>query len=80
MARKTKTKKEIRTQDNSEIEKLYAVKEVAEILSVNPRTVRAWMKQGKLNFVLLKPGVKDKYRIKESELKKIIKEGTTIGN
>jgi len=61
----------------AEMERLYTVYEAAEILRLNHRTIRIWMKQGKLNYITIKPGLKDKYRIKQSDLNKILEENNT---
>lgn len=48
------------------MEKLYTIKQVAEMFSVHPNTVRRWIKQGKLKTIKLEVGTE---RITESELK-----------
>ncbi len=65
---------ENKNREDSKLEKYYTVKQVAEIANVTDKTVRSWMKKGKLKYEILKPGIKDKYRIKESEVKKIFEE------
>jgi excisionase family DNA binding protein len=48
------------------VEKLYTIKQVAEMFSVHPNTVRRWIKQGKLKTIKLEVGTE---RITESELR-----------
>lgn len=48
-------------------EKLYTTKEVAEIFQVTEYTVRTWLKDGTLTGIKTKT---DRWRIKESDLKK----------
>lgn len=48
------------------MEKLYTIKQVAEMFSVHPNTVRRWIKQGKLKTIKLEVGTE---RITESELR-----------
>lgn len=53
----------------SEMDKMYSVKEVAEILGVTEGTVRNYLTKGKINHVK----VLGNTRIKETELKGLIK-------
>ena len=48
------------------MEKLYTIKQVAEIFSVHANTVRRWIREGKLKTIKLEVGTE---RITESELK-----------
>lgn len=48
------------------MEKLYTIKQVAEMFSVHPNTVRRWIKQSKLKTIKLEVGTE---RIAESEIK-----------
>ena len=48
------------------MEKLYTIKQVAEIFSVHANTVRRWIKEGKLKTVKLEVGTE---RITETELR-----------
>jgi len=53
------------------MEKLYRIKEVAEILGVYPKTVQKWAREGKIKVVYTVGG---RRRIPESELKKLLGE------
>lgn len=52
------------------MDKLYSVKEVAEILGVTEGTVRNYLTNGKIKYVK----VLGNTRIKETELKRLIKQ------
>ena len=52
------------------MEKLYKITEAAEILSITRQTIYQWHDEGKIQFVR----VNGNPRIKESELKRLIKE------
>lgn len=54
---------------NKELEKLYTVKEVAELLKLSERTIWQYIEDGKLK----KKQIFSNVRIPESELKRIIK-------
>ena len=56
------------------IEQTYSVREVAELLDVNRRTVLLWLKRGKLSGKRLPPGRygKREWRIPESELNRLL--------
>jgi len=53
------------------MEKLYRIKEVAEILGVHPKTVQRWAREGKIKVIYTVGG---RRRIPESELKKLLGE------
>jgi len=53
------------------MEKLYRIKEAAEILGVHPKTVQKWAREGKIKVVYTVGG---RRRIPESELKKLLGE------
>jgi len=55
------------------MEKLYRIKEVAELLGVHPKTVQKWAREGKIKVVYTVGG---RRRIPESELKKLLGEQT----
>jgi len=55
------------------MEKLYRVKEVAEILGVHPKTVQKWAREGKIKVVYTVGG---RRRIPESELRRLLGEKT----
>jgi len=50
--------------------------EVAEILGVDRHTVVKWVKEGKIKAIRLPSG---RYRIPESEVKKILEGGSSQG-
>ena len=53
-------------------EKLYTVNEVAEILKIDPHTIRQWLKEGTINGIRL-----GRYwRIRERDLKELYETGT----
>jgi len=52
------------------IPKVYNAKETAEILKVNPETIRIWVRTGRLNAI---KSIK-KVRITEDEIKRFIEE------
>ena len=52
------------------LEKIYTVEEVAQIINIHPHTVRIWLKSGKLKGI--KAG--SVWRIKESQLQNFLKE------
>jgi excisionase family DNA binding protein len=54
-------------------DRLLTVDEVAERTRVQPRTVRRWLREGRLHGILL-GGRKTGYRVKESDLEKFIAE------
>ena len=49
------------------MEKLYTIKQVAEIFSVHPNTVRRWVRESKINTTKLEVGTE---RISETEVKR----------
>ena len=53
------------------LEKLYRIKEVAELLGVHPKTVQKWAREGKITVVYTVGG---RRRIPESELKRLLGE------
>jgi excisionase family DNA binding protein len=55
-------------------DQLLTVQEVAARLRVNPETVRRWLRQGKLQGVML-GGDRAGYRIAESELRRLLEVG-----
>ncbi len=55
------------------MEKLYRIKEVAELLGVHPKTVQRWAREGKIRVVYTVGG---RRRIPESELKRLLGEKT----
>lgn len=71
MGKKSREKQE-RKQRGSENENmdLLTVNEAAEILRVHPKTIRNWMKEGSIDYVLLGPagGNKKSYRIRRKEI------------
>lgn len=50
--------------------KLYTLNEVAELMSVHPRTVKNWGKDGKINIVITPGG---KYRVPAAEVERLMK-------
>ncbi len=58
------------------MEKLYSPEKVAEILDVNPATVRTWLREGTLKGHKLASRV---WRVKESELKRFVEGDTGEG-
>ena len=53
-------------------EKLYTVKEVAEMLHFQPNTIRLWLEAGKLRGIK----VGWQWRVRESDLQEFMKENT----
>ena len=53
-------------------DKLYTVKEAAEILRITPRTVRHYLNIGKLKRTKLGVNTQSPVRIAESDIKKLI--------
>jgi len=53
------------------MEKLYRIKEVAEILGVHPKTVQKWAREGKIKVVYTVGG---RRRIPESEIRRLLGE------
>jgi excisionase family DNA binding protein len=51
-----------------QVEKLYKVREVSQLLGVGYSTLRRWIKLGRVRVVR----VGNRYRIPESEVKKLI--------
>ncbi len=51
------------------MEKLYRVKEAAEILGVHPKTLQRWAREGKIRVVKTVGGIR---RIPESEIRKLL--------
>ena len=60
-------------------ERLLTVKQVAEILTVHPETVRLWIRQGKLRGFAI-GGTKSGLRISESDLAGFIRERRGAGS
>jgi excisionase family DNA binding protein len=57
--------------------KLIRIKEAAEMLGVNPETLRRWDNEGRLKAVRL--GKRKDRRYKEEDIKKIIENKATSG-
>jgi excisionase family DNA binding protein len=58
------------------VETIYTIEEVAGVLKVKPRTIRAWINQGKIKSFKLG----DLVRIHEDDLRAVIDEARAVGN
>lgn len=58
------------------VETIYTIEEAADILKVKPRTIRAWINQGKIKSFKLG----DLVRIHEDDLQAVIDEARAVGN
>lgn len=71
MGKKSREKQERkhREKENEDMD-LLTVNEAAEILRVHPKTIRNWMKEGRIDYVLLNPvgRIKKAYRIRRKEI------------
>jgi excisionase family DNA binding protein len=56
---------------------LLTVQEVAQRLRLNPETIRRWLRQGKLECILL-GGDRGGYRIPESAVQRLINESKKV--
>lgn len=56
--------------------RLYTLAEVAELMAVDPRTVKRWAKDGKL-AVIMTPG--GKYRVPAAEVERLMSAEATNG-
>ncbi len=63
-------------QPQSMVETIYTIEEAADILKVKPRTIRAWINQGKIKSFKLG----DLVRIHEDDLQAVIDEARAVGN
>ncbi|MEN6623840.1 MAG: helix-turn-helix domain-containing protein [Smithella sp.] len=57
--------------DNINDQQLYTISEAAELLRVNPITIRRWSKEGKINIIRIFNG---KPRITKAEMDRVLKE------
>jgi excisionase family DNA binding protein len=55
-------------------EKMFTVKQVADVLQLHPETVRRWLRDGKIKGVLM-GGDRGGYRVAESEVARVQREG-----
>jgi excisionase family DNA binding protein len=62
-------------QPQSMVEIIYTIEEAADILKVKPRTIRAWINQGKIKSFKLG----DLVRIHEDDLQAVIDEARAVG-
>ncbi len=60
----------------AKMEKLYTPEEVAEILTLSPNTIRAWLRNGHIKGIKVSGKA---WRIKESELNRLLEDNSQEG-